>query len=213
MSTNSKSITNIFQTGGGALGDGITDDSDAVQAVIDANVNNDRIVYFPSGNYVFFKTVKVHPGVKIAGELWAVIMAGGTSTFQDANNPKPVLQVGDSGDIGDVEITDIMFASKGAQPGAILVQWNIKQGSQGSAGMWDSHFRVGGTAGSNLQVIIDSFELKFVSISNQLYCSLNNVPEVKRLLIIVMECTHFCMSLRLVLDISKMSGHGLLITI
>lgn len=45
-----------------------------------------------------------------------------------------------------------MFASKGAQPGAILVQWNIKQGSQGGAGMWDSHFRVGGTTGSNLQV-------------------------------------------------------------
>jgi glucan 1,3-beta-glucosidase len=67
-------------------------------------------------------------------------------------NPRPVLKVGDPGQVGNVEICDIMFATKGAQPGAILVQWNIRQGSQGSAGMWDSHFRVGGTTGSNLQV-------------------------------------------------------------
>ncbi|KAJ6645755.1 Glucan 1,3-beta-glucosidase [Pseudolycoriella hygida] len=135
----------------GAQGNGIADDSNAVQAVINANVNNGKVVYFPSGTYVFFKTVKVPPGVRIAGEIWAVIMAGGTSTFQDANNPNPVLKIGEPGDVGDVEITDLMFGSKGAQPGAILVQWNIKQRSQGSAGMWDSHFRVGGTAGSNLK--------------------------------------------------------------
>jgi len=78
-------------------------------------------------------------------------MAGGASTFQDANNPQPVLKVGEPGDTGSVEITDIIFSSKGAQPGAILVQWNIKQESQGSAGIWDSHFRVGGSAGSELQ--------------------------------------------------------------
>lgn len=48
----------------------------------------------------------------------------------------------------------MMFGTKGAQPGAILVQWNIRAASPGSAGMWDSHFRVGGTTGSNLQVRI-----------------------------------------------------------
>lgn len=148
---------NSFHVAGGAQGNGITDDSDAVQAVINANAKNGKVVHFPSGTYVFFKTVKVPPGVRIVGEVWAVIMAGGASTFQDANNPKPVLQIGEPGDTGDVEITDIMFGSKGAQPGAILVQWNIKQGSQGSAGMWDCHFRVGGTAGSNLQVLIYLF--------------------------------------------------------
>lgn len=120
--------------------------------MINTNVNNGKVVYFPSGTYVFFKTVKVPPGVKIIGEVWAVIMAGGDSAFQNANNPQPVLQVGEPGQTGDVEITDIIFGSKGAQPGAVLVQWNIKQGSQGSAGIWDSHFRVGGTDGSNLQV-------------------------------------------------------------
>lgn len=143
----------LFNIAGGARGDGATDDSQAVQSVINSNVNNGKVVYFPAGTYLFFTTVKVPPGVRIAGEIWAVIMAGGDSTFKDANNPKPVLQVGEPGQSGDVEITDIMFGSMGAQPGAILVQWNIRQGSQGSAGMWDSHFRVGGTKGSNLQVM------------------------------------------------------------
>lgn len=79
---------------GGARGDGVSDDSDAVQAVINANVNNGRIVYFPAGTYVFYKTVHVPPGVKIIGEIWSVIMAGGNSVFQNEEHPQPVLKVG-----------------------------------------------------------------------------------------------------------------------
>ncbi|OXA60273.1 probable glucan endo-1,3-beta-glucosidase ARB_02077 [Folsomia candida] len=135
---------------GGAQGDGNTDDSDAIQAVINANVNG-KVVYFPAGSYVIGKTVNIPPGTRIIGETWSVLMAGGAA-FQDANNPQPMFKVGEPGQTGSVEITDLFFASKGAQPGAILVQWNIAQSSQGSAAMWDSHFRVGGFQGSELQV-------------------------------------------------------------
>jgi len=31
------------------------------------------------------------------------------------------------------------------------MEWNVKQTSQGSAGMWDVHFRIGGSAGTQLQ--------------------------------------------------------------
>jgi hypothetical protein len=137
---------------GGARGDGVTDDSVAVQNVINANINNGRIVYFPAGTYVFYQTVHVPPGVKIIGEIWSKIFAGGNSFFQNEEHPQPLLKVGEPGQVGDVEITDLMFGTKGAQPGAILVQWNIRAATPGSAGMWDSHFRVGGTTGSNLQV-------------------------------------------------------------
>lgn len=40
---------------------------------------------------------------------------------------------------------------QGATAGAILMEWNLAQASQGSAGMWDAHFRVGGALGSDLQ--------------------------------------------------------------
>jgi glucan 1,3-beta-glucosidase len=63
-----------------------------------------------------------------------------------------MLKVGEPGQTGSVEIADFMFSTKGAQPGAILVQWNLKGSAPGAAGMWDAHFRVGGFAGSELQV-------------------------------------------------------------
>jgi glucan 1,3-beta-glucosidase len=32
------------------------------------------------------------------------------------------------------------------------MEWNIKQSTAGSAGMWDAHIRIGGTAGTNLDL-------------------------------------------------------------
>lgn len=86
----------------------------------------------------------------MTGEIWSVIMATGNA-FGDWNNPTPVLRVGDPGEVGSVEISEFMFSTKGPCPGAVLVQWNIRGNAQGAAGIWDSHFRVGGFAGSNLQ--------------------------------------------------------------
>ncbi|KAJ7768008.1 exo-beta-1,3-glucanase [Mycena olivaceomarginata] len=67
------------------------------------------------------------------------------------NNPKPVVQVGGPGSSGLVEITDIIFSTIGPAGGAIVVEWNVKQTTQGGAEMWDSHIRLGGAAGTNLQ--------------------------------------------------------------
>jgi glucan 1,3-beta-glucosidase len=47
-------------------------------------------------------------------------------------------------------MSDLLFTVQGATAGAILVEWNVHEAGQGSAGMWDCHFRVGGAAGSNL---------------------------------------------------------------
>ena len=77
-------------------------------------------------------------------------MASGPN-FADSNNPRPMLRVGQPNSVGDVEITDFMFSTRGQAPGAVLVEWNIRGNAQGSAGMWDSHFRVGGFQGSQLK--------------------------------------------------------------
>ena len=78
-------------------------------------------------------------------------MATGT-TFSDQLNPQPMWQIGNPGDVGTVEISDIVFEVKGPAPGAILVQWNIQQDGGGNAGMWDAHWRIGGSAGTGLQM-------------------------------------------------------------
>ncbi|KAG5654983.1 hypothetical protein KAF25_011014 [Fusarium avenaceum] len=62
-----------------------------------------------------------------------------------------LVQVGRRGDVGIIEIQDIMFTVNGATAGAVVVEWNAREATQGSAGLWDSHIRVGGAAGSDLQ--------------------------------------------------------------
>lgn len=148
----------------GAKGDGVTDDTAALQAILN-KVTSDQIVYFDHGAYVLTDTLVVPKNIKITGEIWPLIMAKGDA-FTDLNNPKPVFQVGSPGDTGSVEITDLIFETMGALPGAIMVEWNVAEASQGSCGMWDTHFRIGGTAGTQLQQdtcqanVTGSFEFK-----------------------------------------------------
>ena len=134
----------------GAKGDGVTDDTAAIQAVFNSATASD-VIYFDHGAYVITSTVKVPKNIRITGEIWPLIMAGGSTSFKDQNNPAPVFQVGQPGDSGSVEMSDLIFETLGSQPGATLVEWNVAEASQGSSGMWDVHMRIGGSAGTQLQ--------------------------------------------------------------
>ncbi|OTB06764.1 glycoside hydrolase family 55 protein [Hypoxylon sp. CI-4A] len=133
----------------GAKGDGKTDDTAAIQKVLD-NAKEGDVVYFDHGAYLISDTVKIPKNIKITGEMWPLLMATGKK-FADQNKPVPVFQVGEAGDVGDVEMSDLIIETQGAVPGAILMQWNLEGSSNGAAGMWDVHFRIGGTAGTDLQ--------------------------------------------------------------
>jgi glucan 1,3-beta-glucosidase len=133
----------------GAKGDGTTDDTAALQKVLDS-ATSDQVVYFDHGAYVITSTLKIPKDIKITGEVWPMIMAHGAE-FQDEKNPIPAVQVGQKGESGSVELSDLIITTKGAAPGAILMQWNVAASSQGSAGMWDVHIRIGGAAGTGLQ--------------------------------------------------------------
>jgi hypothetical protein len=52
-----------------------------------------------------------------------------------------------------VEITELIFETRGSQPGAVLLQWNARdpEGQRGVNGIWDVHFRVGGSVGTDLE--------------------------------------------------------------
>ncbi|KAK2865261.1 hypothetical protein FQN49_003754 [Arthroderma sp. PD_2] len=133
----------------GAKGDGKTDDTKAIQAVLD-KATTDQIVYFDHGAYLITSTIKVPKNIKITGEIWPMLMATGEA-FSDMKNPIPMLQVGQPGDKGNVEMSELIVTTKGPAPGCILVEWNIAEETQGSVGMWDVHFRVGGFSGTELQ--------------------------------------------------------------
>ena len=108
-----------------------------------------KVAYFPAGIYLATGTVKIPPGSKLQGSSWSQIMCTG-AYFNDMKNPKVFIQVGTKGQKGKVEIVEMMFTAKGPTAGAIMVEWNIEADGPGTAGMWDSHVRVGGARGSDL---------------------------------------------------------------
>ncbi|KAF2843814.1 glycoside hydrolase family 55 protein [Patellaria atrata CBS 101060] len=132
----------------GARGDGVTDDTAAIQAAMDS-ISPDQILYFDHGAYIITRTVRVPRNIRIVGEIWPLIMASG-SFFGNQDDLKPVWQVGQPGETGSVEISDLIFETAGPAPGAVLMEWNVA-GDAGRTGLWDVHFRVGGSAGTKLQ--------------------------------------------------------------
>ncbi|EIW85435.1 glycoside hydrolase family 55 protein [Coniophora puteana RWD-64-598 SS2] len=136
----------------GAVGDGETDDTDAINAVF-AKYAGCYIIFFDAGVYKVTDTIYIPAGSRVVGEAWSVIMGSG-SEFDDETNPRVVVQVGAEGSFGYAEISDIVFTTQGPTHGAIVVEWNVHDpvGVQGAAGMWDSHIRLGGAMGTNLEL-------------------------------------------------------------
>lgn len=131
----------------GAAGDGSTDDTAAFQTALYASLG--QVLFVDAGSYILTSTVTVPAGSKIVGETWSQLVASG-AYFEDASNPQVMLQVGKKGDVGDVEMQDLLFTTRGGTAGLVLVEWNIKAASPGSAGLWDCHARIGGATGTEL---------------------------------------------------------------
>jgi glucan 1,3-beta-glucosidase len=132
------------------LGNAVTDDTTALQNIINNATAVGKIVYFDASIYRITKTLSIPSGAKIVGEEYPLIMSSG-SFFNDMNNPKPVVQVGSPGQTGQVEWSDMIVTTQGTQAGAMLIEWNLASSGTPS-GMWDVHTRIGGFKGSNLQV-------------------------------------------------------------
>jgi len=135
--------------GAGATGDGRTDDTQAVQNAINAAISQGKVLYFEHGTYKVTNTIYVPGGARMVGETFSVIMGSG-SVFGNKDSPVPIMQIGKSGESGSVEWSDMIVATQGATPGAIVIQYNLNT-ARGS-GVWDVHTRIGGAKGTNLQV-------------------------------------------------------------
>lgn len=117
-----------------------------------------------SSVYYVTSTLKIPAGTQMVGEGWSVIMGGGPA-FSNMSEPAAVVQAGAPGSSGILEISDVVFATRGPgasaalwrqgliqcgltatsiAPGAIVVEWNVNSPTQGGAGMWDTVVRLGG---------------------------------------------------------------------
>ncbi|KAI1159223.1 pectate lyase superfamily protein-domain-containing protein [Nemania serpens] len=149
--TYSPSQFSVATRDGGCANDGTGDQKDCINAFLQHAVSSQLIAYFPAGIYTVGGTVIVPTGSRIVGSSWSQIQGSGYY-FSDMTDPKVMVQVGNPGDIGTMEIVEMLFSVRGNTAGAILMEWNVAASSQGAAAMWDSHFRVGGGTATDLDI-------------------------------------------------------------
>lgn len=133
------------------IGDGKTDDTSALNAAIQSAVSAGQVLYLDHGDYLVTGTIDVPAGAQIVGESYSVILSSG-DFFNDESSPQPVVRIGQSGDSGTAQLSDLIVSSQGTQAGAILIQYNLAAPAGSPSGLWDVHTRIGGFAGSDLQL-------------------------------------------------------------
>jgi glucan 1,3-beta-glucosidase len=133
----------------GATGDGSTDDTITVQTAINTALSQNKVLFFEHGVYRVTNTLDFPPGLRAVGETFSVIMGSG-SNFADQNNPRPVVRIGQAGQSGSIEWSDMIVQTQGGTAGAKLIEYNLRT-ARGS-GIWDVHTRVGGAKGTQQQV-------------------------------------------------------------
>lgn len=119
----------------GAKGDGKTDDTSTLNHIFSAAANMSAVVYIPHGVYIIKDTVHIPVGSRVIGQSWPQMMGTGPK-FEDMYDPRPVIQVGVRGNTGIVEMQSLLFTVRGPTAGAVLLQWNVYESFQGSAGIW-----------------------------------------------------------------------------
>lgn len=128
-------------------GDGVTDDTASLQAILNAAATANQLVFFPHGIYLLTDTLTIPPGSRLVGEAWSEFSATGDK-FKDPANTRPMLRVGNPGDRGVAQFTDFIFTVADILPGAIMVEVNMAGTNPGDVGFFNSHFRLGGARGS-----------------------------------------------------------------
>lgn len=118
-------------------GDGVTDDTANIQAILSSPSNQtDRVFYFPHGIYLLTDTLYIPAGTRMIGEALTQLSASGEK-FMDGAKPKAMIQVGKPGEVGVAQLSDFMFTVADVLPGAVLVEVNMRGEEVGDVGMWN----------------------------------------------------------------------------
>ncbi|KAI1850545.1 hypothetical protein JX266_003827 [Neoarthrinium moseri] len=103
-----------------------------------------KIIFVPQGIYVTEETIHIPSGTRLVGEQLSTFTGNG-SAFLNPDRPTPIFEIGNPGDKGSVQISDILVEVSDVLPGAILMQVNMAGNSAGDVAVWNSVLRVGGS--------------------------------------------------------------------
>ncbi|KAK3337737.1 pectate lyase superfamily protein-domain-containing protein [Cercophora scortea] len=122
----------------GAVGDGITDDTAALNSLFQTvaaaasstnQTSQPTIAFLDAGYYKVTSTIYIPANTRVVGEaLAAVILASGPA-FADINTPFPVVRIGAPNEVGYVEISDLIVSTQGPAAGAVLIEYNLASSS------------------------------------------------------------------------------------
>jgi hypothetical protein len=128
----------------GARGDGITDDTAAIQAALNAYPNGKRIIYLPNGTYLVSRTLSWPAGTPGTGDEYkntilqgqsqdgvVIRLQDGANGFSNPNNPQAIIFTGPAPAqrFGN-SIRNLTVNTGNRNPGAIGIQFNAS--NQGS---------------------------------------------------------------------------------
>jgi hypothetical protein len=103
----------------GAVGDGVTDDTAAVQKAIDSK----RVVYLPQGFYMVQDTIRLKPDTVLIGlhpGVTQLVLSNGSAAYAGADGPKALLE---SAKGGDAIVTGFGLATGEVNPRATALLW------------------------------------------------------------------------------------------
>ncbi len=103
----------------GAKGDGVADDTQAIQNAIAAK----RTVYFPSGQYLVTDTILLKPDTVLVGlhpSMTRIFLADSTPALQGLGDPKALLEAPPN---GTNIVTGIGLSTNGINPRAVAAKW------------------------------------------------------------------------------------------
>jgi glucan 1,3-beta-glucosidase len=101
-------------------GDGVTDDTANINAIL-TKFAGCRIIYFPAGTYIVTNTIFVPAGSIIVGDAYASAISAVGSQFWNPNSPVTMVKVGNAGDVGVAQISDMIFTVADVLQGCKLV--------------------------------------------------------------------------------------------
>lgn len=114
-------VLNIKTVAGYSVyGDGATDDTNSINAIL-SQYAGCKIIYFPAGTYIVTNTINVPSGSRIYGDAFGTAISAVGGNFYNPAAPTTMVKVGNAGDVGVAQITDMLFTVADVLQGCKLV--------------------------------------------------------------------------------------------
>jgi glucan 1,3-beta-glucosidase len=88
-------------------GDGATDDTANINAIL-SQYAGCKIIYFPAGTYIVTNTILIPSGSRVIGDAYGSVISAVGGNFYNPNAPTTMVKVGNAGDVGVAQITDMV---------------------------------------------------------------------------------------------------------